>query len=74
MTSVIPGYVVLEQVILREDVKIVVLEKEVNDIEQRITAVSESLAEEMQKKQPENADDIRKNRGQILTIWLADGG
>lgn len=64
MTSVIPGYVVLEQVILREDVKIVVLEKEVNDIEQRITAVSESLAENAEKT-AENADSIEKQRADI---------
>lgn len=64
LTSVIPGYVVLELVILREDVKIVVLEKEVNDIEQRITAVSESLAENAEKT-AENADSIEKQRADI---------
>ena len=57
LTSVIPGYVVLEQVILREDVKIVVLAKEVDDAEQRITAVSVSLAE--------NTDSIEKQRADI---------
>ena len=64
MTSVIPGYVVLEQVILREDVKIVVLEKEVNDTEQRITAVSESLAENVEKT-VKNTDSIEKQRADI---------
>ena len=64
LTSVIPGYVVLEQVILREDAKIVVLEKEVNDIEQRITAVSESLAENVEKT-VKNTDSIEKQRADI---------
>ena len=64
LTSVIPGYVVLEQVILREDVKIVVLEKEVNDTEQRITAVSESLAENVEKT-VKNTDSIEKQRADI---------
>jgi hypothetical protein len=61
---VILGYVILEQVILREDVKIVVLEKEVNDTEQRITAVSESLAENVEKT-VENTDSIEKQRADI---------
>ena len=64
LTSVIPGYVVLEQVILREDVKIVVLEKEVNDTEQRLTAVSESLAENVEKT-VKNTDSIEKQRADI---------
>ncbi len=64
LTSVILGYVVLEQVILREDAKIVVLEKEVNDIEQRITAVSESLAENVEKT-VKNTDSIEKQRADI---------
>ena len=64
LTSVIPGYVVLEQVILREDVKIVVLAKEVDDAEQRITAVSVSLAENVEKT-AENTDSIEKQRADI---------
>lgn len=64
LTSVIPGYVVLEQVILREDVKIVVLAKEVDDAEQRITAVSVSLAENVEKT-AENTDNIEKQRADI---------
>ena len=64
MRSVIPGYVVLEQVILREDVKIVVLTKEFDDAEQRITAVSESLAENVEKT-VENTGSIEKQRADI---------
>ena len=64
LTSVIPGYVVLEQVILREDVKIVVLTKEFDDAEQRITAVSESLAENVEKT-VENTGSIEKQRADI---------
>lgn len=64
LTSVIPGYVVLEQIILREDTKTVVLVKEADDTEQRITAVSESLAENVEKT-AENTDSIEKQRADI---------
>ena len=44
LMSVIPGYVVLEEIILRDDTKTVVLTKETDDMEQRITELSESLS------------------------------
>ena len=44
LMSVIPGYVVLEQIILKDDIKTVVLAKETDDVEQRITELAESLS------------------------------
>lgn len=64
LTSVIPGYVVLEQIILQKDIKTVVLAKEADDTEQRITAVSENLAENAAKT-AENTDSIDKQRADI---------
>ena len=64
LTSVIPGYVVLEQIILQKDIKTVVLAKEADDTEQRITAVSENLAENAAKT-AENTDSIEKQRADI---------
>lgn len=64
LTSVIPGYVVLEQIILRDGRKTVVLGKEKDDAEKRITAVSESLAENVTKT-AENTDSIEKQRADI---------
>ena len=64
LTSVIPGYVVLEQIILQDDRKTVVLGKEKDDAEKRITAVSESLAENVTKT-AENTDSIEKQRADI---------
>ena len=64
LTSVIPGYVVLEQIILQDDRKTVVLGKEKDDAEKRITTVSESLAENVTKT-AENTDSIEKQRADI---------
>ena len=64
LTSVIPGYVVLEQIILQKDIKTVVLAKEADDTEQRITAVSENLAENAAQT-AENTDSIYKQRADI---------
>ena len=64
LTSVIPGYVVLEQIILQKDIKTVVLAKEADDTEQRITAVSENLAENAAQT-AENTDNIDKQRADI---------
>ena len=44
LMSVIPGYVVLESIVLQGDTKTVVLAKETDDVEQRITELSESLS------------------------------
>ena len=64
LTSVIPGYVVLEQINLQKDIKTVVLAKEADDTEQRITAVSENLAENAAQT-AENTDSIDKQRADI---------
>jgi len=64
LTSVIPGYVVLEQIILQDGRKTVVLGKEKDDAEKRITAVSENLAENVTKT-AENTDSIEKQRADI---------
>lgn len=64
LTSVIPRYVVLEQIILQKDIKTVVLAKEADDAEQRITAVSENLAENAAQT-AENTDSIEKQRADI---------
>ena len=44
LMSVIPGYVVLESIVLRDDTKTVVLAKETDDVEQRITGLAEKLS------------------------------
>ena len=44
LMSVIPGYVVLEQIILKDDIKTVVLAKETDDVEQRITELAETIS------------------------------
>lgn len=44
LTSVITGYVVLERIELLDDVKTVILGKEIDDTETRITQVSAGLA------------------------------
>lgn len=64
LTSVIPGYVVLERIILQEEIKTVVLAKEADDTEQRITAVAENLAENAAQT-AENTDSIEKQRADI---------
>ena len=64
LTSVIPGYVVLEQISLHVGIKTVVLVKEADDAEKRITAVSESLAENAAQT-AENTGSIEKQRADI---------
>ncbi len=44
LMSVIPGYVVLESIVLQGDTKTVILAKETDDVEQRITELAESLS------------------------------
>lgn len=43
LTSVIPGYVLLEQIVLRDDVKTVILTKETDDFQKRITELAEKV-------------------------------
>lgn len=43
LTSVIPGYVLLEQIVLRDDVKTVILTKETDDLQKRITELAEKV-------------------------------
>ena len=64
LTSVIPGYVVLEQISLHDGIKTVVLEKEADDTEKRITAVLENLAENAVQT-AENTESIEKQRADI---------
>lgn len=44
LMSVIPGYVVLEEIVLQGDTKTVVLAKETDDVEQRITQLAETIS------------------------------
>lgn len=64
LTSVIPGYVVLEQISLHDGIKTVVLAKEADDTEKRITAVLENLAENAVQT-AENTESIEKQRADI---------
>ena len=64
LTSVITGYVVLECVELQDDVKTVVLGKEVDDTEKRITQVATGLAENVEQTGT-NTDSIEKQRADI---------
>lgn len=64
LTSVIPGYVVLEKIELQGEEKTVILAKEVDDTEMRITAVSVDLEENVVKTE-ENTDSIEKQRADI---------
>lgn len=64
LTSVIPGYVVLEKIELQGEEKTVILAKEVDDTEMRITAVSVDLEENVAKTEA-NTDSIEKQRADI---------
>ena len=64
LTSVIPGYVVLEQIGLHNGIKTVVLAKEADVAEKRITTVSENLAENAVQT-AENTESIEKQRADI---------
>ena len=64
LTSVIPGYVVLEKIELQGEEKTVILAKEVDDTEMRITAVSVDLEENVVKTEA-NTDSIEKQRADL---------
>ena len=64
LTSVITGYVVLERVELEQNEKTVVLGKETDDMEKRITTVSEGLAANAEQTAT-NAESIEKQRADI---------
>lgn len=64
LTSVITGYVVLERVELQTDVKTVVLGKEVDDTETRITQVSAGLVANTDQTTT-NAESIEKQRADM---------
>ena len=64
LTSVIPGYVVLEKIELQGDTKTVILGKEAAYTEKRITEVSVRLAENAAKTE-ENTDSIEKQRADL---------
>ena len=64
LTSVITGYVVLERVELWGSEKTVVLGKEVDDTEQRITQVAIGLAENVEQTGT-NTDSIEKQRADL---------
>lgn len=64
LTSVITGYVVLERVQLQDNEKTVVLGKEIDDIEKRITQVATGLAENVEQTGT-NTDSIEKQRADI---------
>ena len=64
LTSVITGYVVLERVELQDNEKTVILGKEVDDTEKRITQVSVGLAENVEQTGI-NTDSIEKQRADL---------
>lgn len=61
LTSVITGYVVLERVELRDGVKKVILGKEIDNTEKRITQVSASLAANTEQTTT-NTENIEKQQ------------
>lgn len=64
LTSVILGYVVLEKIELQGDTKTVILGKEADYTEKRITEVSVRLAENAAKTEA-NTDSIEKQRADL---------
>lgn len=64
LTSVIPGYVVLEKIELQGDTKTVILGKEADYTKKRITEVSVRLAENAAKTEA-NTDSIEKQRADL---------
>lgn len=72
LTSVINGYVVLERIELLDDVKTVVLGKEVDDTEKRITQVATSLAENVEQTGT-NTDSIEKQRADLDYMAMRTG-
>ena len=71
-TSVITGYVVLERVELQGDAKTVVLGKEVDDTEKRITQVATSLAENVEQTGT-NTGSIEKQRADLDYMAMDSG-
>lgn len=71
-TSVITGYVVLQRVELAGDEKTVILGKEVDDTEKRITAVSAGLAANAEKTAT-NTDNIAQQRADIDYMAMETG-
>lgn len=63
-TSVITGYVVLERVELEQNEKTVVLGKEIDAIEKRITQVATGLAENVEQTGT-NTNSIEKQRADL---------
>lgn len=72
LTSVITGYVVLERVELRDGVKTVILGKEIDNTEKRITQVSASLAANAEQTAT-NAESIEKQRADIDYLAMESG-
>jgi len=72
LTSVITGYVVLERVELQDDVKTVILGKEIDDTEMRITQVSVGLAANTEQTAT-NAESIEKQRADIDYLAMESG-
>lgn len=72
LTSVINGYVVLERIELLDGVKTVILGKEVDDTEKRITQVSSSLAANTEQTAT-NAESIEKQRADIDYLAMESG-
>lgn len=72
LTSVITGYVVLERVELQAEVKTVVLGKEIDNTEKRITQVSSSLAANAEQTAT-NAESIEKQRADIDYLAMESG-
>lgn len=64
LTSVINGYVVLERIELLDDVKTVILGKEIDDTETRITQVSAGLAANTEQTTT-NTENIEKQRADM---------
>ncbi len=71
LMSVIPGYVVLESIILWDDTKTVILAKETDDVEQRITNLAENLsgaaqeAGQVAEATAENTADIERLKADL---------
>lgn len=72
LTSVITGYVVLERIELLDDVKTVILGKEIDDTETRITQVSAGLAANTEQTTT-NTESIEKQRSDIDYLAMESG-
>ena len=70
LTSVIPGYVVLEQITLVDDIKTVILAKETDDTEARITELSAS-AEATAETAEENTTNIESLKADVDYIAMS---